>query len=480
MSNPDASNREASLDRNGPSGASRRSFIKQASLGGLGIAGITARPIEDQVAYAAQNVNRNSNPSGLEITDMRIAHVDDAAPIIRLYTNQGLMGHGDVRDGADPRYALMLKSRILGENPCNVERLLKIIRQFAGHGRQGGGVSGVEMALWDLAGKAYGVPVYQLLGGKYRDRVRVYADTPTRQDPHQFARDMKTTRIDQGYTAVKMDVRIGLIADESGTLVNAEVWKNESGNLRAWNREHGTYGQTKHPFTRVQITPKGIEMLMEYIRVMRETIGYEVPLGVDHWGHFGVDEAIKLNQAAEPYCLAYSEDSIPWMYADKWKKITEASTTPTVTGEDIFGLEGGFKELIDQQAVNIVHPDPNSAGGILETKRIGDYAEQHGIPMMLHHAASPVSFLGSVHSAAATENFLWLEHHSVDDDFWEDLVTGIDKPIVEDGYVTVPETPGLGVELNEDVVREHLEDGAGFFAPTPEWDEMRSWDRLWS
>lgn len=461
-------------------GDNRRDFLKKASLGGLGVSAMELRPIDDQIAHATRKVNRYSSPSDLEITDVRIAHVENAAPIIRIYTNQDVVGHGDVRDGADPRYALMLKSRLLGENPCNVERLFKIIRQFGDHGRQGGGISGVEMALWDLAGKAYGVPVYQLLGGKYRNKVRVYADTPARDDPHQFARDMKKTRVDQGYTAVKMDVGIGLIADEPGTLVNAEYWRNQPGGLQAWNSTPGSYGQTEHPFTGVQITEKGIDMLMEYIEVMRETIGYEIPLGVDHWGHFGVDEAIKVNRAAEPYTLAYSEDSIPWFYTDKWKQITEASTTPTVTGEDIFGLESGFKPLIDEQAVDIVHPDPNSAGGILETKRIGDYAQRNGIPMMLHHAASPVSFLGSVHCAAATENFLWLEHHSVDNPWWEDLVKGVDKPLVEDGYVSVPEEPGIGVELNDDVVEEHLVEDAELFAPTPEWNERQSWDRTWS
>ncbi|MDR8394124.1 mandelate racemase/muconate lactonizing enzyme family protein [Aliifodinibius sp. S!AR15-10] len=456
----------------------RRDFIKKMSLGGLSLAGLTLAPIEDQLSQATQNINRNSSPSDLEITDMRIAHVDDAAPIIRIYTNQGVMGHGDVRDGADPRYALMLKSRILGENPCNVERLFKIIKQFAFHGRQGGGVSGVEMALWDLAGKAYGVPVYQMLGGKYRDKIRVYADTPTVADPEKFAERMQG-RIDQGYTALKMDVGIGLIADIPGTLVNAEFWENQPGGMRGWYPEHGSYGQTEHPFTRVQITEKGIEELVKYVAVMREKIGYEIPLGTDHWGHFGVNEAIKIARAVEPYTLAYVEDLIPWQYTNQWREITESTTTPTLTGEDIYGLEG-FKPLIDSQAVNIVHPDPNSAGGILETKRIGDYAEQNGIAMMMHHAASPVSFLGSVHSAAATQNFMWLEHHSVDDPWWEDLVTGIDKPIVEDGYITVPNNPGIGVELNEEVVKEHLEDRAEFFAPTPEWDEMRSWDRLWS
>lgn len=457
----------------------RRDFLHKAALGGLSLAGLTMVPLEDQLAHASQGVNRNSAPSDLEITDMRIAHVDGAAPIIRIYTNQGIMGHGDVRDGADPRYALFLKSRILRENPCNVERLFKIVRQFGHHGRQGGGVSGVEMALWDLAGKAYGVPVYQMLGGRYRDKVRVYCDTTSSQDPEEFARRMQK-RVDMGYTALKMDIGIGLIADIPGALVNAEFWQKQPGGMQGWHPRHGTYGQTEHPFTRVQITQKGIDALMEYLAVMRSQIGYEIPLGVDHWGHFGVDEAIKINRAAEPYVLAYSEDSIPWFSIDEWKELTSSSTTPTVTGEDIYGLEGGFKPLIDAKAVNLVHPDPNTAGGILETKRIGDYAQQNGIAMMLHHAASPVSFLGSAHSAAATENFLWLEHHSVDDPWWEDLITGIDKPIVEDGYITVPEAPGIGVELNEEVVKEHLQEGTDYFAPTPEWDEMRSWDRLWS
>ena len=179
-------------------------------------------------------------------------------------------------------------------------------------------------------------------------------------------------------------------------------------------------------------------------------------MGTDHWGHFGVNEAIKIARAVEPYNLAYIEDIIPWHYTDQWREITESSTTPTQTGEDIFTLEGGFRELIDRRAVDIVHPDPNTAGGILETKRIGDYASMNGVGFMHHHAAGPVSFLGSVHSAAATENFMWLEHHAVDKPQWEDLVTGIEKPIVQDGYVKVPETPGIGVELNEEVVKEYL------------------------
>ena len=459
----------------------RRSFLKKACLGGLSLGSfaIATAGIGEQVDYLSQNINRSSNPSVLKITDMPIAEIysRDAkgrTPIVRIYTNQGIIGHGDVRDGAAKEYALFLKSRLLGENPCNVERLFGIIKQFGYHGRQGGGVSGVEMALWDLAGKAYGVPVYQMLGGKYRDKVRVYCDTVISKDPVEYANRMQA-RIDKGYTALKMDIGINLIQDIPGTLINAP-----DAPYNPYRHEYSTYRNTKHPFTRVQVTDKGIDKLMEYLDVMRSKIGYDIPMGTDHWGHFGVNEAIKLARAAEKYNLAYIEDIIPWQMTDQYRELTLSTSTPIQTGEDIFRLEGGFEELIDTRSVDIVHPDPNTAGGILETKRIGDYASKHGIGFMHHHAAGPVSFLGCVHSAAATENFMWLEHHAVDNKDWENLVTGFDGPIVQDGYVTVPETPGIGVELNEEVVKKYLVKGEKLFAPTPEWDKMRAWDRLWS
>ena len=164
---------------------SRRSFLKAGAFGGLSLGTMAFAPVDQQVEFVSQKVSRASRPADLRITDMRYAQVGNT-PIIRIYTNQDIVGHGDVRDGADPRFALFLKSRILGENPCNVEMLFKRIRQFGTQARGAGGVCAVEMALWDLAGKAYGVPVYQLLGGKYRDRVRVYVDTPMRPTPEEF------------------------------------------------------------------------------------------------------------------------------------------------------------------------------------------------------------------------------------------------------------------------------------------------------
>jgi L-alanine-DL-glutamate epimerase-like enolase superfamily enzyme len=136
--------------------------------------------------------------------------------------------------------------------------------------------------------------------------------------------------------------------------------------------------------------------------------------------------------------------------------------------------------LIDARAVDMVQPDLASAGGILETKKIGDYAEEHGVAMAMHFAGSPISMMANVHCAAATQNFVALEHHSVDVPWWEDLVTGLPKPLVKDGFIQVPDTPGLGIELNEKEVKRRLVKGEKYFAPTPEWDKERSNDRLWS
>lgn len=451
----------------------RRSFLKKAGLGGLGLGALIHSEVGAQVEYLSQGVSRYSGPADLKITDMRIAQVGNI-PIVKIYTNQDVYGLGDVRDGADKRYALMLKSRILGENPCNVEKIFRIIKQFGGHARQGGGVSGVEMALWDLTGKVYGVPLYQLLGGKYRDKIRIYVDTPTVNDPEKFAQRMKG-RKDMGFTFMKMDIGIGLIKHIPGTLTNTSPW----GELNGWQQTDQSYSDTMHQFTRVQVTEKGVAEMAKYTAAMREAIGWDIPVAIDHLGHMGMNDMIRLGRAFEPYNIAWLEDLIPWQYYDHWKEISRSLNVPTLTGEDIY-LKEGFKNLIENRAVDMVQPDPVTAGGYLETKKIGDYAQENGIAMALHHASSPVSFLGTIHAAAATENFVALEHHSVDNPWWEDLVTGIDKPFVQDGYVSVPEKPGIGIELNEEVVKEHLKKGEKLFAPTDEWNDNSSWDRLWS
>jgi L-alanine-DL-glutamate epimerase-like enolase superfamily enzyme len=467
---------------NPSTGNNRRNFLKKAALGGIALGGMMHLSMEDTIAQTTSKVQRASSPSDLKITDLRYAltGVLGATAIIRIDTNQGIYGLGEVRDGADPRYALMLKSRILGLNPCNVEMIFKIIRQFGFHGRQGGGVSAVEMALWDLCGKAYNVPAWQLLGGRYRDKVRLYADTPTHDSPDEQMRLIKYRTEDQGYTWLKMDVSLEELRNIPGTLVNTKFWDGAQGQYDLKN--YISYGNTKHPFTQVQITDKGLDELSKIVEKVRSMVGYEIPISTDHFGHFDLNNGIRLGKALEKYRLAWMEDIVSWELTDQWKTLSDALETPVLTGEDIY-LLSGFKPLIDIHAVDIVQPDLATAGGLLETKKIGDYAEEHGVAMAMHQAGTPVSFMANVHCAAATQNFLALEHHSVDLQWWESLVkmTG-SQPIISKGFANVPlDAPGLGIELNEDVVKQHLNPGdKGFFEPTPQWDEKRSHDRLWS
>lgn len=462
---------------------SRREFLKKAALGGIAIGGMLNGSIEDTIAQTTSKVSRASGPSDLKITDMRAIVVGNVGrtSIIRIDTNQGIYGLGEVRDGADERYALMLKSRILNLNPCNVEMIFKIIRQFGYHGRQGGGVCAVEMALWDLCGKAWNVPAWQLLGGRYRDKIRLYADTPTVNDPVQFSEKLKKRMTDQGFTWLKMDLSTGVLANIPDALVNSKFWDGSTGQYDL--RDYMSYGNTLHPFTQLQITDKGLDAMCKYIDQIRSVVGYEIPLSADHFGHFDVNNAIRLGKAFDKFRLAWLEDLVPWFYTDQLKTISEALETPVLTGEDIYCLRNGFKPLIDTHAVDIVQPDLATSGGLLETKRIGDYAEENGIAMAMHMAGTPVCFMANVHCAAATQNFLALEHHSIDVPYWENLVrmTG-SKPMITSGFANVPlDSPGLGIELNDEEVKKHLHpSNRGYFDPTPEWNERRSHDRIWS
>jgi L-alanine-DL-glutamate epimerase-like enolase superfamily enzyme len=434
----------------------------------------TPRP-EDHVSTA-------SRPSELKITDMRTATVGWNRwhfTIVRIDTNQGISGYGEVRDFASKNYALALKSRLLGENPCNVDKLFRKIKQFGHHGRQGGGVCGVEMALMDLAGKAYGVPAYVLAGGKFRDRVRMYCDTPNEETGAAMGKKLQE-RLDRGFTMLKMDVGVQPLIGKKGMLSwpQGMLPGDPEDKLDRMLNIH----QLQHPFTHVRLTPKGLDAICEYVAEVREVVGDEVPIAADHFGHIGVDDCIRLGQALEPYNLAWLEDLVPWQYTDMWVQLERSLNTPVCTGEDIY-LKEGFKPLIEARAVNVIHPDLATSGGILETKKIGDMAQDHGISMALHMAGTPISTMASVHCAAATENFIALEHHFTEVPFWNDFIAinGETRPIIQNGYIPVPEGPGLGFTLNEEVVKEHLVDwDKGFFEPTPEWDAAPSHDRLWS
>ena len=433
---------------------SRRGFLKNTLGGGLSLAGCLLLPAEDTIAHMTSQVNKHSYASQLKITDLRyvtLMHLGRPITLIRLYTNQGITGLGEVRDGGDKRYALILKSKLVGQNPSNLEKIFKSIKPFGGHGRNGGGVSGVEMALWDLAGKAYGVPCWKLLGGKYRDKVRLYADTHGDPDIELIKRKVNHRVQEEGFTWLKM--------------------------TRLFNLGKGNTGAYLHATSR-QLTEQGIEGIVAYIDAIRSVVGNQIPISVDHFGDSTVNNMARLGKALAKYRLAWMEEPVKWQVPDQLKAVADAIDIPIATGENIY-LKETFMRLCDMQAVDIVHPDLATAGGIMETKKIGDYAQEKGVGMALHNAGTPVSVMANVHCAAATENCSVLEYHSEGEEIaeWMSIATPTgDKPFVSQGFANVPEdAPGLGVELNEAGIKKILNPkDKSFFSPTPEWDNWNT------
>lgn len=449
-------------------------------------------------------VNTYSSPSNLKITDIRFCDLDGMpfhSILMKVYTNQGIVGFGEVRDIGSKIYALQLKHILLGENPMNVDKIFRRIKQFGGHARQGGGVCAVEIALWDIIGKVLGVPIYQLLGGKFRDAVRCYCDTDIETGERNVGSVMGQAlkaRMDMGYTFLKMDLGIGILREIEGTLcaplgyieegLRLEKMKEEAekgGNreeIRHWRRKLYDYENYPHPLTGIHITPKGFDVLEEYLHDVREVIGYEVPLAIDHFGHIGLEDAIKLCRRIEKYNIAWAEDLIPWQYTDQYAILRRSTTVPIATGEDIY-LKENFEPLLKAGGVAVIHPDVLTDGGILETKKISDMAIKYGAAMALHMAESPIACMAAVHAAAASENFLALENHHVDIPEWYDLYEGkLPHPLVKNGHIEVPDLPGLGIEgLNEEVLAKYIHpEVPGMWEPTDLFNDDPCHDRTWS
>ena len=451
-------------------------------------------------------VRRSSNPSKLRITDVKFTKVDLppwGCYLVRIDTNHGISGYGEMRDGASPTYLKYLKSRIMGENPCEVDRIFRKIKQFGGPARQAAGVCAVELALWDLAGKAYGVPVYQLLGGRFREKVRLYADTHIEEgratgilmEPEKVGRILKGY-MDQGFTVVKI-LSVELLMAQEGNTCGPLDWVDE---LRAVEEKvrqvtrTGTraessaanallydFNRIPHPFTNMHVTEQGLDQLDEYIGRVRSVIGTKVPLAIDHFGHFPLPDMIKIARRLEKYHLAWLEDMLPWYLTDQYRELKHATTAPIATGEDMY-LAESFEPLLQAGALDVVHPDLLTSGGILETKKLGDLAARYGASMALHMCESPVSALAGAHMATASEDFLAQEHDAFDSEWWQDLIIGPVKPIVKDGFTVITDAPGLGIEgLNEDLIREHGPmKGKDVWVSTDEWNQETSLDRIWS
>lgn len=427
----------------------RRTFMKRAAgFAGMVVSGLSMNPAKSY-----------SRPADLRITDMRgctIASQYDF-PIIKIYTNQDVYGLGEVRDAGDVCQALILKPWLVGKDPLDIENVLHEIKQFGGDGRTGGGYSAVDMALMDIAGKVLGVPSYRLLGRKRRSRIPIYADTYGDIDIEKVKRYSKR-RLGMGFKHFKID-------------------------LRPWYLEPVEGAQDERGLP----TQKGLEVWGKYVQAVREVIGNDVTLGADHFGRLDVESGIRLGEfmAKPEYNLAYLEDMIGFRSnnaVEQMKQITAGSPTPTQGYEDLFALEG-FIPFLDQRALDIIHPDMATSGGLIETKKIADYADMYGIPTMIHQAGGPVGAIAAVHCAAAMDNFISIENHCLDIPWWQDLVTGIEKPLIkEDGCYEVPEKPGLGIELVEEECKKYLREEqyvnkTGYFEPTPEFDEKMTWQQ---
>lgn len=457
------------------------------------------------------HVKTASKPSELKITDIKICDIGRpyGTSVIKILTNQGLEGYGQVREGCSRVYAVMLKRLLLGENPCNVDKLFRRIKQFGWHSHQGGGVSGVEVALWDLAGKAYGVPVWQMLGGKFRDQIRVYCDTDIhgKHDGTTMGKVLKERIETRGYNIVKMDLSADELCFEvpgattcptdhmKQALADAE---NRGMQYRAIANIEDMSKEERYDIIKlrneivfrecfpgnqrgIHLTEKGLDIMEEYVKQVRDVVGMEVPIATDHFGPISIGSCIKLAQRLEKYNLAWLEDMVPWMQADDLAEIQRNTTAPLCTGEDIY-LKENYKDLFEKRAIRLVHPDVISVGGIYECKKVGDMAQDYGINMVIHMNETPIAAMAAANVAAATENFFAQEFHHNDYPDWSDMVVTRDNPIVHDGIINVPEEPGLGIlALNEDWLEAHLAPSARgkIWQDTDEWDFWQSRDRIW-
>ena len=454
-------------------GISRRKMLTSATSATAAIAAGSLITHADLEAISGQ-MNTNSKPSALRITDMRgvIAsplYERDLRYLFRLETNQGIYGWGDVRAQASMTYALELKKLIVGMNPCDVASIFYKIKQHGGNGVTGGGVSAVEMACWDLAGKAWGVPVWQMLGGKFRDKILLYADTTSSTNADEMAKHL-LERIPEnpsagGFKFLKMDLNFGSIAGAANVIRPPSAPAAAGGGRGMGGGFGGAY------FNGGQITEKGLKNIEDFVAAVREKVGYNIPIACDHVGNFNVETLIQCIQVLDKFKLAWVEDPVPWQRTDDLVRIRSAVKTPICTGEDVY-LAAGYKDLFEKKAVSIVHPDLAECGGILEGKKISDLASQYGMATCFHNHNNPTCCFASVHAAAATEQFMALEIHDCDhiDEFFG-VVTGWPKPIITNGFMTVSDAPGMGHDYDLEGLKKWLK-RPGFFEPTKEWDAM--------
>ena len=395
----------------------------------------------------------------MKITDLKCTVIGQN-PIVRVVTDQGIDGFGQVEPSKQylKPHILFYKNYIIGEDPTDVERVMMKIRRLGSFKPWGSAVSAIEMALWDIAGKAANLPVYKLLGGKVRDKICVYNGAVRFPmdgcQPEDYAKNMaKMKAAPEKFSIIKQGVAFhGQMATQVPDFFYGEI---QSGS---------------HHANRGLITERGMGHLIDCIQAMKDVLGNEVGLALDCGPGFTVPDAIRLARALEPLNIMWLEDLltgdyVPWVAPDSYREVTQSTSTPIHTGEQIY-LRQNFKDLIEQKAVNIIGPDPCDIGGIAELKWVAEYADLHGILIAPHGTGDGLLGLGALVQVAATlpQNYIAFEYPTGRPNWWYDIVEGLPDPIVTDSLIEVWDHPGMGVNLIPEATKPYLvEEDIDFF-----------------
>jgi len=416
-------------------------------------------PATAAAASLAAQQKRTRQPK-IKITDLRCAIIG-RNPVIRIVTDQGVSGYGQAESSKAYLKPMVLfyKDYLLGEDPTDVERVMLKIRRLGAFKPWGSAVSAIEIALWDIAGQVAGVPVYKLLGGKIRDRVRIYnggfRPPMTGQMPQDYAENVqKMKEAKEGFTLIKMAVgfhnpaMMGAIPD---------MWYDEP-------RKGAS-----HP-NRGLMTERGLKHVIACVEAMKKVLGDEIGLALDCGPGWAMKDAVTFARACEPLHVTWIEDILtgdytPYPNAELFRDLKQATSAPIHTGEQIY-LRQNFKDLIEKQAVDVVGPDPEDVGGIAELKWIAEYADIHGILVAPHGIFDGLIGLAAhVHMAAALpQNYIAFEYPFGQPEWWYDIVEGLPNPIVQKGFIDVWDRPGLGVTFKVAAAKPHLaEEDRQFF-----------------
>jgi L-alanine-DL-glutamate epimerase-like enolase superfamily enzyme len=425
----------------------RRSFMKQSLAASAGI-------VASSDLIGAPGLQKNTAKSGIKITDLRCA-IMGRSPVVRITTDAGISGYGQAETAKSylKPFVLFYKDYLIGEDPTNVERVMMKIRRMGSFKPWGSAVSAIEIALWDIAGKAAGLPVCKLLGGKIRDKVRCYNTNYSIRKPVspkdyvEYGANLKNSPY--GFTIFK--VAVGFHGGMSRVVPNF------------------TYGNTDARF-RGPLTEYGLKYMIDCVAAMKEGLGDNYGLALDMGPGFMLSDAIRTANLLEPFNLMWLEDMLtgdytPYILADDYCELTRSTTTPIHTGEQNY-LRQNFRELIERHAVRILGPDPEDVGGLAELKWIGEFADLHSIQIAPHGIFDGVIGNAAQAQVGATmpENYIAFECCLPEPEWWFDIVEGIPDPMVKDGFMEVSDKPGLGVEFNIKAARQYLsEEDKNFF-----------------